>query len=402
MIPAIVLSAHTIALGVIRSLGMMGVPVVVFSYNEHDMGHVSKYVKMRVYSPHPEKDENEFIRLLMELGGEFKGSVILPADDQTLTVTSRYKDLLSKHYRVGCTEWEITEKFIDKKRTYALAETIGIPVPRTIVPMSESDVEKYGSQIDYPCVIKPSIGHRFFEIFGTKMVRVENYDQMLSAYREATEASIEVMIHELIPGDDTHGVNYNSYIIDGVPVAEFTSEKVRLAPPGFGVPRVLISKSIPEVIEPGRKILHALGYYGYSCTEFKKDSRDGVYKLMEVNGRHNLSTLLSVKCGINFPWINYRHLALGEVPSKASFRTGIYWIDLTKDIAHSITHYKRERYSTAQYLRPYLRPHVFAILDMKDLKPFVKRNLDFVKSLYRALISLGKGVSKGMRREAKA
>ena len=52
---------------------------------------------------------------------------------------------------------------------------------------------------------------------------------------------------------------------------------------------MVLSEHVPEVIEPGRKILQAMGFYGYACTEFKRDPRDGSHKLMEVNGRHNLS-----------------------------------------------------------------------------------------------------------------
>ncbi|MCZ7545988.1 MAG: hypothetical protein M5R40_21800 [Anaerolineae bacterium] len=47
---------------------------------------------------------------------------------------SKHKALLERHYIVACTEWAITEQFIDKKRTYALADAIGVPAPRTIVP----------------------------------------------------------------------------------------------------------------------------------------------------------------------------------------------------------------------------------------------------------------------------
>jgi D-aspartate ligase len=71
------------------------------------------------------------------------------------------------------------------------------------------------------------------------------------------------------------------------------------------VPSVVISKDINGVIESGRKILQASSYDGYSCTEFKKDIRDGKYKLMEINGRHNHSALLSIRCGINFLLIEY-------------------------------------------------------------------------------------------------
>ncbi|MHC4929380.1 MAG: ATP-binding protein, partial [Planctomycetota bacterium] len=82
---------------------------------------------------------------------------------------------------------------------------------------------------------------------------------------------------------------------------------MRLSPPDSGVPSVVISKHIPEVVQAGRKLLKAFDYRGYSCMEFKKDPNDGIYKLMEINARHNRSSLLAVKCGINFPWVEYQH-----------------------------------------------------------------------------------------------
>jgi predicted ATP-grasp superfamily ATP-dependent carboligase len=225
-------------------------------------------------------------------------------------------------------------------------------------------------------------------VFGTKMIKAHTIDEMTTAYQQAVNAGMEVMLQEHIPGDDTHGVNYNAYFWDGKPLVEFTAEKVRLAPQGFGVPRVVISKKIEEVLEPGRKILKAMGFYGYACTEFKRDARDGKYKLMEVNGRHNLSSLLSVKCGINFPWLEYRHLVLGERPSPSDFRTGIYWIDLTKDVIYSVRHYRQERYTFSQYLRPYVKPHTFAILSISDPMPFLKRCFDILELAARKLIAI--------------
>ena len=109
-------------------------------------------------------------------------------------------------------------------------------------------------------------------------------------------------------------VNYNAYVSDGRPAVEVTAQKLRLSPPQMGFPRVVVSKEVPEVIEPGRQLLSAMGFHGFANIEFKKDPRDGTYKLMEVNGRHNNSGMLSVRAGVNFPWIMYRHLVQGELP----------------------------------------------------------------------------------------
>ena len=218
-------------------------------------------------------------------------------------------------------------------------------------------------------------------------LEADNFDQAVEAFREAHEANIDVMIQELIPGEDSQVVNYNSYFWDGEPVVEFTAQQIRKAPPEFGAPRVVVSKEIPEVIEPGRNILKAMGFYGYSCTEFKRDMRDGVYKLMEVNGRHNRSTLLAVGCGINFPWLQYRHLVFDEMPSQSQYQTGVYWISLDRDIGYSLKYRKQEQYKLKEYLHPYSKKHVFDALNWRDPLPFIKRCASLCSGPIRSIVS---------------
>lgn len=373
MPPAIVLSGHTMGLGVARALGTMGVTVVLVHYDERDMAHVSKYVAATVRSPHPEKEREEFIGLLQDVARRFNGGVLMPASDESLTVIAQNKGLLEKQYIVACPEWEIVRRCIDKKLTYALAEAHGVPSPKTILPQSRAEVLDYAERAEFPCLVKPSQSHLFYDRFKQKMFRVETAGQMLDIWQQATDAGLEVLLQEIIPGDDSHVVNYNAYAWGGRSLLEFTAAHVRNAPPWFGSPRVVVSRDIPEVLAPGRQILQALGYEGYACTEFKMDARNGIYKLMEVNARHNLSTLLAVHCGINFPWLQYRHLTSGLSPAAADYRKGVYWIDITRDVGYSALKLRQERYSLSDYLRPYLQPHVFAILDWRDFRPFLRR-----------------------------
>ncbi|PKQ15529.1 MAG: hypothetical protein CVT67_08915 [Actinobacteria bacterium HGW-Actinobacteria-7] len=383
MEPALVLGSHTVGLGMTRALGVMGVPVVAMYYDEADHGYVSKYVQERIRSPHPERNEDDFIEFLVGYATRFEGSFLIPASDATLAAVSRHKELLERHYIVGCPEWEITKLFVDKKHTYALADRYGIPAPKTTVPRSVEDVERYANEVQYPCLVKPCQGHQYFEVFHRKMVMANSFDQMLHAYREATDAKFEVVLQEFIPGDSSHGVNYNSYSWGGKALVEFTAAKIRNAPRDTGSPCVAQSQFVSEVLEPGRRILQAMDFHGYACTEFKRDARDGVYKLMEVNGRHNLSSLLAVSCGINFPWIHYEHLVHGKLPEALRQQTGLYWIDLVRDLSASPGYLFKERYPVRRYLKPYLDPHVFAILDSTDPKPFRKRCSSLLKSVFK-------------------
>lgn len=361
------------ALGVARALGTMGVPVVMVHYNENDIGQVSKYVKHHVQGPHPEKFEGQFIDVLIECSNRFGKGVLFPVSDETVVAVARNKAKLEDYFIVACTNWEVTQKFIEKKYTYALADTIGVAAPKTIIPKSVEEVENYAKNVDFPCLVKPSQSHLFYDYFKKKMFPVGNANELISVYQKAADAGLEVMLQEIIPGNDVNVVNYNAYFSQGKPLLEFTAQHIRNAPPFWGSPRVVLSKVIPEVIDPGRRILQALHYDGYACTEFKKDERDGIYKLMEVNGRHNLSTLLAVRCGMNFPWLQYRHMVIGEQPAVSNYTTGIYWVDITRDIWYSLKFYNHERYTLGQYIEPYFKSHIFAIFDLKDISPFFRR-----------------------------
>jgi predicted ATP-grasp superfamily ATP-dependent carboligase len=374
MLPIVVVGLHTAGLGVARSLVGLHVPIFGVYYDLKDMGTLSNSLAESFRAPHPERQEADFISFLINLAVKVGPSVLIPASDASLVAISHHKRELEKSYLVACVEWEIVERFIAKEHTYALAEAAGVPMPRTVLPHSPEEVEAYSRELEFPCLVKPSQSHRFFEVFRTKMFRVENRGELLVAYQRAAKAGLEVMLQELIPGEAACGANYNSYWAQNQPLVEFTARKIRNAPPDFGSPCVVSSAPVPEIVEPGRKILKALNFYGYACTEFKQDPRDGVYKLIEVNGRHNLSTLLAVRSGVNFPVIHYRHLVLGEIPQPSSSSEDIYWIDLTRDLGYNLF---RTR-SSGGFFAPYWRKHIFAILDFKDPKPFVKRCADLL------------------------
>lgn len=368
-----VISGHVAGLAVMRSLGRAGVPVVALRHDPGEFGHRSRWVSEEIRVPHPEHEESAFVERLFELVERFAGALLIPTSDEAVKAVARHKERLQEHYVVACTQWTVAERFIDKKHTYALAADLGVPAPRTVVAHSMDDLEAARDALEFPCLVKPRESHRYVEVFGRKMVTVRNFDEMRRAYTEAAEAQLDVLIQEFIPGDDTAGVSYNAYMHDGEPLVACTAQKIRLSPPQTGRPRVVVSRYIPEVTTAARTILNGLGVYGFACTEFKRDPRDGVYKLMEINGRPNLSTALSVRCGVDFPTIIYEHLMEGTLPVAGPWRTGVYWIDGVADLVQSARYLRRERFSPRSLLRPYVRPHVWATFELEDCRPFASR-----------------------------
>jgi D-aspartate ligase len=380
MTTTIVVSGSTHALGVVRGLGRKGVPVVVVSYDNRDIATKSRYVRDVLRAPHPDKDEAGFVEVLLEASRRHPYSLLVPAADSALGPIARSKLILEDAGLIVATmDEEITDVLLNKVKTFALARSAGVPSPATYAPENEDEVRDLCTSLTFPAVLKPALSHLYRQLVGEKWTQVDSPEQAIRAYSVARSLSLEVVLQELIPGDELCGAVYNSYFWNGEPLVEFTSRKLRNSPPDTGSPSVVRSEWIPEVVEYGRRMLRAAKFSGYSCTEFKRDPRDGEYKLMEVNGRHNLSSLLATRCGVNFPWLQYQHLVGGHVPEQGDHQSGIYWVDVTRDV-QNVRHYlRRPDYSLADFLEPYRRPHIFAVLDRHDLGPAAVRGVDTVR-----------------------
>jgi D-aspartate ligase len=377
MIQAVVLSAHTMGLALIRSLGKNGIPIIVMSYQDIDMGHVSKYVKQVIHIHHPENECDQFIDKLISLGKNLGRSILIPADDPTIATVSKNKHKLEEFYIVAAPSWEVTKKFIIKKYTYKIAEEEGIPMPATIFPEYVEEAKIYSKHVDYPCLVKPFESHKYFEMYRRKMTVVNNANELISQVEDALMHKIPVMLQEIIPGDETMGINYNCYRAEGKIIQDFYAKKIRLSHKGFGVPVVVKSVGkIPDVANYTERLLKRINFCGFSCTEYKLDERDNKYKLMEINGRHNRSALLALETGVNFPCIEYNYLAYGKIRPPLLYNTGVYWIDEFRDIENMFRRILKEKYKISDFIRPYFHPHVFAVSSLHDPAPFFKRVRD--------------------------
>jgi D-aspartate ligase len=384
--PVVVVSAHTMALGVVRALGEAGVPVFVLHHDERDLAHASRYVRAEFVIPAPHTHESEFVEAVVRHADRFRGGMLLPASDEAVATVSRHKEILARYYVVACPEWAVTRNFIEKTRTYALAAKAGVATPATFEPASIDEAREAARRVGFPLLVKPSQSHLFYDLFKRKMVRVNDMAELVQHFGEARRAGVDVVVQEVVPGADSNVVNYNAYAWGGRFLVEFTARQIRKAPPRFGSPRVVVSERIEEVLEPGRSTLRALGFQGFACSEFKRDPRDGRFKILDVNGRPNLSGLLAVRSGINFPLLQYRHLMYGELPREVPFTDGVYWTDVLRDAAYSLRYLLEEHYSPWDYIAPYVRRRrCDAVFDRLDMRPFLARSKNLASSLFRRI-----------------
>ena len=376
---AIVIGCHVNGLGVIRSLALKNIHVIALHYDKTaDFAQTSCHVSESVESPHPGKEEKEFIDFLLRNSDRWKNAILFETNDDAAIAVSKHRNELQQHFHVVIPDWSVLRTLIVKRETYQLAKECDVPYPTTLFPASQDDLEKFKNEISFPCILKPIVSHLFFSEFASKSFKVNNFDQLLAKFDFCSRSGHDVMMQEIIPGPDSNIYQCMMYIdSQGVSRSAFNTKKLRQNPPHFGVARVAISDMIyPEMVKHTERMLARIGFHGIVHSEFKKDPRDDVFKLMEINGRISRSNWLTTYCGMSFPWIALKDLSNNEKLSVNDYKKNLYWIELSKDISNSIFHHRDENISLREYIEPYLsKDKTFADISRTDWKPFFKRIL---------------------------
>lgn len=371
--PAFVLGGYEAGLAVVRSLGRAGIPVVSVRSSERETAGYSRSATTTAVAPDPADSPREYAEALLALAERHGPGVVFPTTDEALEAVAAHHDALAERHLLACPPEAVAQGFLDKRYTAEIADREQVDGPRTAVPGSPEELEDLLRELQFPCLAKPRESYRYNRAFGTKMKRAENADELRAAWGEAHALGIGMLIQELIPGPETGGINYNVYMVDGEPCVEFTSRKQRLSPANFGYPCAVVSAEVPEVVEPGRRIVRGLGIEGFANVEFKQDERDGRYKLMEVNGRPNMSGQLAVRCGVDFPLMTYRHLVHGLRPTQRPWSTGVHWTNDLTDVRVAARRLRAGGLPVREGLAPYATSHVFATFSLTDPEPFLAR-----------------------------
>ena len=339
-------------LAAIRSLGRAGVPVLALDHRPSALGFRSRYARPRV-CPDPQ-DESAFVDYLAALGKELEAPApVFATHDEPLNAIARGADRLGGRFLFPFPPWPVLSRIQSKRTQYEAAEAAGIAVPRTVAPGSAAEAHAAADELGYPVLVKPSSTEGFKRRFGRQNFRCETADDVETAYSDAEE--YEPLVQEAIPGGDGTLFTLGSYLAaDGEPLGVFSGRKLRQTPPGAGTCRVGEAVWDGEVVEQGLRLLKALGHTGLSQVEFKRDPRDGVLKLMEVNPRLWQWHGLSAACGVDVTRIAYDDL-VGERPAPASMNG--------RRRRWAITLLAGERPA------PQRPPYVDAVFARDDLKP---------------------------------
>jgi len=369
---AIVIGGHFQGLGLLRSLGHKNIPVYLLDQGQC-IGRFSKYVKKFSKCPDVKKDESRFLEFLINLGRKenLKGWIIYPNDDETVSFLARYKERLEEYYRVSTPHWDSVKYAYDKALTCSIAEKCGVPIPKTFYPKSNSELEQ--TDLEFPVIIKPSIKEPFYSRTSKKAILVKDRGQLVEEYTKAVKAlapSQTLMVQEFIPGGTKNLFSVGCLCRDGRLLAKVMACRLRQHPMDFGHATTYAKTvNIPEMAEMAGTIIAAMDFHGLAEIEFMHDSRDGKYKLIEINARPWGWHTIAIAAGVDLPYLSYLDM-LGEEVRQNGFTEGIKWMHLVTDIPTAAIELLKGRMKLAEYLNSFKGKKQFAVWSREDPMPF--------------------------------
>lgn len=393
--PAVVLGLNINALGTIRSLNKMGIPVIgVDSKSNYRQIHswMSRRTGLckKVYYQNFGTEE-AILDCLIDLGKKLnKKGIVFPSNDLQMLCVSNKREVLSKYYYFLLPDKETINLLNNKILFYKYAMHKGIDIPQTFFTDSLS-IEEISEKISYPCLIKPFIrDNNWQHHFGDEKAFIkDSHGSLIRSYYEIVKLHKELIIQEVIPGTDDQLIfSFIYFNKNSEPLATFTGRKIRQLPIKYGTSSMAESIWDPVVVEKTIQILTDLKYRGYASIEFKKDPRDGKYKVMEITtGRTWYPHALSTACGINIPYIWYQYLIGNEIKVNKNYRKGVKWIDEYRDIISGYRYWKEGEITIKDWIKSYKGKKTFALFSLKDPMPGI-----FV--VLRILIGISNNIQK--------
>ncbi|MEU9169716.1 ATP-grasp domain-containing protein [Streptomyces sp. NPDC048420] len=278
---------HHGSVGVVRTLGRLGVPVHAVVEDRFTPVALSRHLTRRIVWPTTGTEEPErLVEGLLSIGREIGGrSVAVPTDDEAAILLAEYADRLKEFFLLPPVPAHLPRLLACKASLHRICAEVGVPSPRSRAPRNRDELVDAGREFGYPLVLKnlePFSRLRTPAVRGsTAMVRDER--ELLDRFPNGAPP---VLVQEYIPRQQAEDWITHLYCgPGGVPRVLFTGLKLRSWPPYAGVTTRAVALRNPELAELAERLCRCIGYSGVADLDWRYDRRDGQYKLVDFNPR---------------------------------------------------------------------------------------------------------------------
>ena len=396
---AVILGGSVNGLSFARSLGRRQIPTLLLD-SDRLIGTYTRYSKF-VHLPAADEHPEGWIDFLEFVGSRLDASgVLFPTSDVHCLLVSQQEDILRRYFRFLVPTPQVTESIVNKRTQYGIAQEAGIPIPKTYFPKSIEELRHLSAEVPYPCILKPYKSHEGRKKIPKKVVIVHSKPELILEYARIAIGDVAFMIQEIIPGEDSNLFGYLAFWdAEGCERNWLTKQKLRQNPPHYGDGSLQITVDAPEVAELSRRFLSAFGYRGFAGVEFKFDSRDHTFRLMEINPRTVSGNQLAISAGVDFPWIGYQYLTASDPGTALAdpFRPGVKYVNEQWDVTAYLALRKSGKLTFVRWVRSVLGSEAKAIWAWRDPFPLFMVLWGFMKAFFRTVWAESRGKLKALQ-----
>ena len=376
-----------------RSLGRLGVPMyLVAQKGMRTPVWSSRYWVKRTrwdfWSP-----EEQSVAFLLDVGATLRAAhgtraILLTTSDWVAIFIERNSHLLQEQFLFPQPVRPVIRTLLNKWEMHLLAMEHHIPTPNTAYPALRADIDEFLETSSFPIVMKGA--DRYSRDPTSRKIFINSRQELMEAVdRKAGHASLNVVLQEYIPGDA------DSWLCDGyfAPNREhtvtFTGKKLRQTH-SLGIATLGICLPNETVATQTRRLMEGVGFRGCVDIDFRYDSRDGLYKVLDVNARvGGAFRLFAGTNEMDVVRVCYLDLTGQHVPETA-LQPGRKWM-LEDDVVSAVRAIRSGRLSVAGWIKSIRDVQELQWFAKDDPVPFLMWLLERVRGVRRRLVACFRG-----------
>jgi predicted ATP-grasp superfamily ATP-dependent carboligase len=372
---------HHGGLGVIRSLGRLGIRVHAMREDRFAPAGASRYAR-RTTSPMPAgASPDDVLDVLDRLADRLPGpAVLVTTDDAGAILLAEHGDKLRPRYLFPDPPADLPRRAAGKATLAEICRAAGVPHPATAVPTNAAEATAFADSRGYPVVAKvnlPWTADRAVGLQSTTIVR--SREEMLGLVERARRATGDgpdtgLLLQEYLPPAPAgmsqdwffHGYfDANSRCLFG-----HTGTKVRSFPVHAGLTSYGRWTPNERLRAEAIALLSGLGYQGPVDLDYRWDPRDDGYRLLDFNPRLGAQfRLFQDSAGIDV--VRAMHLDLtGRGPTPGEAVPGRTLIVENYDPIAAFAHRRQGNLSMRSWLASVRAADEAAWFARDDLAPF--------------------------------
>jgi predicted ATP-grasp superfamily ATP-dependent carboligase len=363
---AVVLGGAYGSLALARSLKAAGVDVWLVAHESRCASFSNAVTKVVPWCGPADAHAAAMLEHIARVHG-LDGSLLIPAADPEVQFAARAHLRLASTFTMLVPAWEQLKWACDKSLLDRRARDVGVAVPQAYDRAALEHPEL--GQVRFPLVLKPASRVDDNRLTSDRAWRVDDARALAERYKDACGlmGAAQVIGQDLIPGDGRNQLSYAGLWNRGSPVTSMTARRLRQYPAEFGsTSTYVISESLPAVRAAAETFLRSIEHHGLVEVEFKRDPRDGVLKLLDVNPRPWNWLGLGAAAGMDLG-AAIAATARGAHYRDREARDGVAWAFVTRDFASAAGSIRRG--SLMPYVASWARVRKFACFSWADPVP---------------------------------